>query len=228
MATPRLSARFGVPYRDRASELAGRNGGGRGSLRSLDAEGNAARADARDERAVIDGLVERAQRGDPDAFGALYDRYQPEILRYLVNHVRDLATAEDLTQLVFLKAWQAIPRYEQRNVPFKSWLYRMAHNQMVDHFRTRRVTVDLDGIDRAEPAEAENAVIAGELRAHLERALQRLSGDHREVLVLRFLMEKSAAEIGEIMGRKEVTVRGLQLRALRALRRELEAMGGEL
>ena len=94
--------------------------------------------------------------------------------------------------------------------------------------RTRRVTVDLDGIDRAEPAEAENAVIAGELRAHLERALQRLSGDHREVLVLRFLMEKSAAEIGEIMGRKEVTVRGLQLRALRALRRELEAMGGEL
>jgi len=131
MATPRLSARFGVPYRDRASELAGRNGGGRGSLRSLDAEGNAARAEARDERAVIDGLVERAQQGDSDAFGALYDRYQPEILRYLVNHVRDLATAEDLTQHVFLKAWQAIPRYEQRNVPFKSWLYRMAHNQMV-------------------------------------------------------------------------------------------------
>ena len=135
---------------------------------------------------------------------------------------------EALTQLVFLKAWQAIPRYEQRNVPFKSWLYRMAHNQMVDHFRTRRVTVDLDGIDRAEPPEAEDAVIAGELRAHLERALRRLSGDHCEVLVLRFLMEKSAAEIGEIMGRKEVTVRGLQLRALRALRRELEAMGGEL
>ena len=77
METTRLSARFGVPYRDRGREQAGRNGGGRGSLRSLDAEGNAARADVRDERAVIDGLVERAQGGDSDAFGALYDRYQP-------------------------------------------------------------------------------------------------------------------------------------------------------
>ena len=197
-------------------------------MRSLDADRDALPANALDERAVIDNLVECAKQGDADAFGGLYDRYQPEILRYLVNHVRDYSTAEDLTQQVFMKAWQAIPRYEQRNVPFKSWLYRMAHNQMVDHFRTRKQTVDLDGIDRAEPPEAEAAVLAGEMRAYLERALRRLSVDHREVLVLRFLMEKSAAEIGQIMGRKEVTVRGLQLRALRALRRELDAMGGEL
>lgn len=197
-------------------------------MTSVDADSNAMQADALAERIVIDNLVEGAKHGDADAFGVLYDRYQPEILRYLVNHVRDHATAEDLTQQVFLKAWQAIPRYEQRNVPFKSWLYRMAHNQMVDHFRTKRTTVDLEGIDRAEPAEAEALVIAGETRKVLEGALLRLSTDHREVLVLRFLMEKSAAEIGAIMGRKEVTVRGLQLRALRALRRELDSMGGGL
>lgn len=197
-------------------------------MTSVDADSNAIQADALAERIVIDNLVEGAKHGDADAFGVLYDRYQPEILRYLVNHVRDHATAEDLTQQVFLKAWQAIPRYEQRNVPFKSWLYRMAHNQMVDHFRTKRTTVDLEGIDRAEPAEAEALVIAGETRKVLEGALLRLSTDHREVLVLRFLMEKSAAEIGAIMGRKEVTVRGLQLRALRALRGELDSMGGSL
>lgn len=197
-------------------------------MTSVDADSNAIQADALAERIVIDNLVEGAKHGDADAFGVLYDRYQPEILRYLVNHVRDHATAEDLTQQVFLKAWQAIPRYEQRNVPFKSWLYRMAHNQMVDHFRTKRTTVDLEGIDCAEPAEAEALVIAGETRKVLEGALLRLSTDHREVLVLRFLMEKSAAEIGAIMGRKEVTVRGLQLRALRALRRELDSMGGGL
>lgn len=197
-------------------------------MTSVDADSNAMQADALAERIVIDNLVEGAKHGDADAFGVLYDRYQPEILRYLVNHVRDHATAEDLTQQVFLKAWQAIPRYEQRNVPFKSWLYRMAHNQMVDHFRTKRTTVDLEGIDRAEPAEAEALVIAGETRKVLEGALLRLSTDHREVLVLRFLMEKSAAEIGAIMGRKEVTVRGLQLRALLALRRELDSMGGGL
>lgn len=178
------------------------------------------------ERAVVDGLVGQASRGSAEAFGALYDRFQPEILRYLTHHLRDRDSAEDLAQQVFLKAWQAIPRYEQRNVPFRAWLYRMAHNQMVDHFRTSRATVDLEGIERSEPAEAEEAVLAAESRALLDAALAKLSADHRQVLTLRFLMEQSAAEIGAIMGRKEVTVRGLQLRALRALRVEIELMGG--
>ena len=156
----------------------------------------------------------------------LYDRYQPEILRYLRHRVRDPEVAEDLTQQVFLKAWQAVPRYQQRGVPFKAWLHRMAHNQMVDHYRARRPTTDLEGIDVPEEPVAEQRVLRQELLERLQEALDRLSSDHREVLVLRFLMEKSAAEIGEIMERKEVTVRGLQFRALRALRHEIEAMGG--
>lgn len=176
--------------------------------------------------APIEALVDRARQGDPDAFGLLYDRFQPEIVRYLAHRVGDPDTAEDLAQQVFLKAWQAIPRYEARGVPFKAWLYRMAHNQMVDHFRTRKQTTDLDGIDVPEEAEAEALVLAGEMSAALEAALARLSEDHRQVLTLRFLMEKSAREIGEIMGRKEVTVRGLQMRALQALRREIEETGG--
>ena len=176
--------------------------------------------------AAIDALVDRAKDGDADAFGLLYDRFQPEILRYLAHRIGDPDTAEDLAQQVFLKAWQAIPRYEARGVPFKAWLYRMAHNQMVDHFRTRRPTTDLEGIDLPEDAEAESMVLAAEMTVALEQALGKLSEDHRQVLVLRFLMEKSAREIGEIMGRKEVTVRGLQMRALQALRREIEETGG--
>jgi len=176
--------------------------------------------------APLEALVDRARNGDADAFGHLYDRFQPEIVRYLAHRVGDPDTAEDLAQQVFLKAWQAIPRYEARGVPFKAWLYRMAHNQMVDHFRTRKQTSDLDGIDVPEDAEAESIVLAAEMSAALEQALGRLSEDHRQVLTLRFLMEKSAREIGEIMGRKEVTVRGLQMRALQALRREIEETGG--
>lgn len=175
---------------------------------------------------ALSALVDRARNGDAEAFGALYDRFQPEIVRYLAHRVGDPDTAEDLAQQVFLKAWQAIPRYEARGVPFKAWLYRMAHNQMVDHFRTRKQTADLDGIDVPEDAEAESIVLAAEMSAALEQALGRLSEDHRQVLTLRFLMEKSAKEIGEIMGRKEVTVRGLQMRALQALRREIEESGG--
>ncbi|MEX2375943.1 MAG: sigma-70 family RNA polymerase sigma factor [Dehalococcoidia bacterium] len=171
-------------------------------------------------------FVDLAKTGDAEAFGHLYDRLQPEILRYLIVRVRDRDVAEDLTQQVFLKAWQAIPRYEHRGAPFRAWLYRMAHNQMVDHFRTSRATTDLDGIDIPEDAEAEERLLTAETNEVLQTALERLSEDHRQVLVLRFLMEKSAKEIGEIMGRKEVTVRGLQMRALQALRREIEETGG--
>ena len=171
-------------------------------------------------------LVERAKGGDSQAFGALYDRFQPEILRYLTHRTRDPEAAEDLTQQVFLKAWQAIPRFEQRGVPFKAWLYRMAHNQMVDHFRTRKPTTELGDFDLPDEADQESALLTGEMNEALQRALARLSEDHRQVLTLRFLMEKSAREIGEVMGRKEVTVRGLQMRALQALRREIDEMGG--
>ncbi|RLT35169.1 MAG: sigma-70 family RNA polymerase sigma factor [Chloroflexi bacterium] len=171
-------------------------------------------------------LVDRAKGGDSQAFGALYDRFQPEILRYLTHRTRDPEAAEDLTQQVFLKAWQAIPRFEQRGVPFKAWLYRMAHNQMVDHFRTRKPTTELGDFDLPDEADQESALLTGEMNEALQRALARLSEDHRQVLTLRFLMEKSAREIGEVMGRKEVTVRGLQMRALQALRREIDGMGG--
>ena len=97
---------------------------------------------------------------------------------------------------------------------------------MVDHHRTRRVTTDLEGIDVPEEPEAEQRVLVQEVHSRLRTAMDRLSEDHRQVLVLRFLLEKSAREVGEIMDRKEVTVRGLQMRALQALRREIELIGG--
>ena len=147
-------------------------------------------------------------------------------LRYLTNQVRHRETAEDLAQQVFLRAWQAIPRYEQRGTPFKAWLYRMARNQVIDHFRRQRPTSDLKASRWRSPPRRRAACSPPSSTGRLRRALDRLTPDHREVLVLRFLMEMSAAEIGQIMNRKEVTVRGLQLRALRALRKEIAATGG--
>lgn len=192
----------------------------------VDSTASAAGPAITDPDLEVRALVVRSQRGDANAFGLLYDRFLPEIVRYLTYRVGNLDTAEDLAQQVFLKAWQAIPRYEDRGVPFTAWLYRMAHNQMVDHHRTRRVTTDLEGIDVPEEPEAEQRVLVQEVQNHLRAAMDRLSEDHRQVLVLRFLLEKSAREVGEIMDRKEVTVRGLQMRALQALRREIELTGG--
>ena len=191
-----------------------------------EAQRRRADAAADEEAGVIRPLVDRAVKGDADAFGQLYDRFQPEILRYLVIRTRNPDAAEDLAQQVFLKAWRAIPRYQHRGAPFRAWLYRMAHNQMVDYFRSNRPTTDLEGVELPEDSEAESRVLTAETNEVLRAALERLSEDHREVLVQRFLMEKSAREIGDAMGRKEVTVRGLQMRALQALRRELESDGG--
>jgi RNA polymerase sigma-70 factor (ECF subfamily) len=204
----------------------GPNGTRAGSLEQTEAGEAMAVDPAAADRDAVRALVDRAKEGDAAAFGAIFDRFQPEIVRYLAHRTGNIDTAEDLAQQVFLKAWQAIPRFEHRGAPFKSWLYRMAHNQMVDHFRTNRPTTDLEGIDVPEEATAERELLAGETNERLLAALDRLSDDHRQVLTLRFLMEQSAREIGQIMDRKEVTVRGLQMRALQALRREIDAIGG--
>ena len=135
-------------------------------------QGAAVTAAVPDDQRAIAALIARSSEGDADAFGKLYDRFQPEILRYLVHRVRDRETAEDLAQQVFLKAWQAIPRYEQRGLPFKAWLYRMAHNQMVDHFRTHRPTSDLEGVDVPQDAEAEQRVLEAERNERLGAALE--------------------------------------------------------
>ncbi|MBX7110929.1 MAG: sigma-70 family RNA polymerase sigma factor [Dehalococcoidia bacterium] len=178
------------------------------------------------EDAIVGRLVEAARRGDAEAFGGLYDRFQPEILRYLTYQLRDRDTAEDLTQQAFLNAWRAIPRYEQRSVPVRAWLYRIARNQLLDHLkRRRRVTVDVDLVNPAADIDLEAHAVAEDERRLLRNALGHLSDDHRDVLVLRFLMEKSAAEVGLIMGRKEGTIRGLQFRALQALRSVMEELG---
>lgn len=170
--------------------------------------------------------VALAAGGNAEAFGALYDRYHPEILRYFRARVRHDDVAQDLTQQLFLRAWQAIPRYQDRGLPFAAWLFRMAHNLAVDHFRAHRSVAPIEDIDiPSDHPEAAAGLIASERSQRVQRALERLTEDHRQVLILRFVLEQSAREIGLVMGRKEVTVRGLQHRALQALRAELEAEG---
>lgn len=171
-------------------------------------------------------LVRASQHGDADAFGLLYDRFQPEILRYLTYQLRQRETAEDLAQQVFLNAWRAIPRFEERNVPFRAWLYRIAKNQLLDHVKRQRPTTNVDLVNPRDDTDIEAHAVAQDDRRRLIEALQGLSEDHREVLVLRFFMEKSAAETGAIMRRKEATIRGLQFRALRALRVVMSEMEG--
>ena len=93
---------------------------------------------------AVERLVDAARAGDPEAFGLLFDRYHGPVRRYVAARVGRPSDAEDLAQLVFVKALEAIPRYESRGVPFGGWLFRLARNVVIDHIRTRRDHITLD------------------------------------------------------------------------------------
>src|SRR5512143_576975 len=93
---------------------------------------------------AVDRLVAAAQAGDPDAFGGLFDRYYVPVYRFVAARIGRPSDAEDLAQLVFVKALEALPRYEARGVPFGGWLFRLARNVVIDHVRTRREHATLD------------------------------------------------------------------------------------
>ena len=173
--------------------------------------------------AAIDRLVTEAQDGDPWAFGMIFDHYHEAIHRFIASRVNRPSDAEDLTQHVFVKALEALPRYESRGIPFGGWLFRLARNAVIDHARTRHDHADLDTIvDRAhgDAGPEEMAAVRQELDA-VAAALASLTDEQRETIELRFFAGLTAREAAEAMGKQEGTVRGLQFRAIAALRRQL-------
>jgi RNA polymerase sigma-70 factor (ECF subfamily) len=165
-------------------------------------------------------LVERAARGDEGAFGALYDAFAPRIYRFFRYRVSD-ATAEDLTQKVFLKMIEQLPNYESRGVPFGAWVFRVARNAWIDEHRTSHQVEPLDALTAGSlvpDGPEERAVRASEWET-IRRAVCRLPDDQREVVSLRFFAGLSPREIAAQMDCSEGSVRTTQHRALQALRR---------
>ncbi len=172
---------------------------------------------------AIERLVDAARAGDPESFGLLFDRYYGPVHRYVAARIGRPSDAEDLTQLVFVKALEAIPRYESRGVPFGGWLFRLARNVVIDHVRTRREHTTLDlAVERpsTDGGPDQLAVLRQELDS-VAAALRRLTPEQREAIELRFFAGLSAKEAAVAMDRQEGTVRGLQFRAIAALRRDL-------
>jgi RNA polymerase sigma-70 factor (ECF subfamily) len=169
-------------------------------------------------------VVER----DANAFGELYDQFVERVYRYLYFRTGSHPEAEDLTEQVFLKAWEAIGRYRWQGRPFLAWLYRLAHNTHIDHVRTQKPTTSLNRDDR--PIEMASPAAAVELGRALDadllaRALGELTPDQRQVIVLKFLEGMDNAQIARSMDKREGAIRALQMRALMSLRRVLEHLG---
>lgn len=175
------------------------------------------------DEVAIQRLVDEAKAGDAWAFGRLFDHYHLPVYRYIASRVRRPADAEDLTQLVFVKALEALPRYEARGIPFGGWLFRLARNTVIDFARTSREHGDLaESVQRPSHEPGPDEVVA--TRQDIDAvgvALVALTDEQRDAIALRFFAGLSAREAAAVMGKKEGTVRGLQFRAIAALRREL-------
>ena len=173
--------------------------------------------------AALERLVEEARSGDSWAFGRIFDHFHEPIYRYIASRVQRPSDAEDLTQLVFVKALEALPRYEARGVPFGGWLFRLARNAIIDHVRTRHEHSELSAITEHAGGDVGPDEIA-QTREDLDAvaaALATLTDEQRETIALRFFAGLSAREAAEAMGKQEGTIRGLQFRAIAALRRQL-------
>lgn len=168
-------------------------------------------------------LVREAQSGDSEAFAQLYDAYVERVYRYILFRVSDDTMTEDLVSQVFLKAWQNLERYKMGGSPFIAWLFAIARNLVIDHYRSKKETLpledakdlpsDMDGPDEEAQAQFDFQAVRD--------ALQFLTPDQQQALVLKYIAELPNKTIAKIMNKQEGTIRGLQMRALQTLAKHL-------
>jgi RNA polymerase sigma-70 factor (ECF subfamily) len=179
------------------------------------------------ETAVSLGLVQRAQAGDAEAFGELYDRYVDQVYRYIAYRVASSQVAEDLTSETFLRALRRISSFTWQGRDVGAWFVTIARNLVADHYKSGRYRLELTTDDVAQSGSApviegpERAVLEGMNNKVLLQAVKQLNTEQQECIVLRFLQGMSVAETAQIMGKNDGAIKALQYRAIRTLARLL-------
>jgi RNA polymerase sigma-70 factor (ECF subfamily) len=179
------------------------------------------------ELATVMDIVARAQSGDADAFGELYDRYVDVVYRYVYYRVSNVTLAEDLTSETFIRALRRITSYTWQGRDFGAWLVTIARNLIADHFKSGRYRLEVAtsdlveaGADRREEG-PENEVLTAITNEALLEAVKTLGPEQQECISLRFLQGMSVAETAAIMGKNEGAIKALQYRAVKSLSRLL-------
>ena len=171
-------------------------------------------------------VVSRAIKGDGEAFAQLYEEYFDKIYRYLYLRLGEQAEVEDLAQEVFIKALEAIGSYRWRNLPFASWLFRIARNQMIDHLRKGGKVEKMPWDDNIAYVEGPNPAFVAEQRLEIEELrdnIEKLSPAQRAVISLRFGGELSLNEVAKALGKSPGTVKALQHSGVAALKKMMLA-----
>jgi RNA polymerase sigma-70 factor, ECF subfamily len=172
----------------------------------------------------VRSLVERAQAGDREAIEELYLIHFDRIYSYLHLSVGNRHDAEDLTTQTFLRMLEAIGRFRWQSVPFSAWLFRIAHNLAIDHFRARRRVQSEDEVPEPlgqEESSAEDQAMDSIGQAGMLVLIEGLSAEQRQVLTLKFLFGFANGEVAGILGKTEGAVKSLQHRALASLQKHV-------
>jgi RNA polymerase sigma-70 factor, ECF subfamily len=204
-------------------ELALHKSSGRVGRRGVAVAQEAHQLDERD-------MVESARSGDPEAVGWLYERYFERIYRYIYLKIGNATEAEDLTEQVFLKMIEAIGSFQWQGSSFASWLYRIAHNQVVDTIRqnTRRPQTPLEPVSDTLPSDKDDPYAHAEqqdAKDHLREALNKLTDLQAQVILLKFGAGLTNAQVAEILERTEGAIKALQYSALQNLNKAMALRG---
>ena len=172
----------------------------------------------------IDLLVDRAKGGDGDAFGKIYDMHVERVYKHLYYRVGNNADAEDITQQVFIKAWQAISRYKKTASPFIAWLVKISHNLVIDFYRAKKTEtyIDFDVVATKSDTDPEHLAEAHFNQQQIRLAILKLHGDQQQVILMRLIEDFSYAEIAASLGKSEGAVRVTLHRGLARLRKIME------
>lgn len=169
-------------------------------------------------------LVKLAKSGDAESFGEIYNLLIDRVYRFVYFRVRTKEDAEDLSEQIFLKAYEGLNGYQEKGFPFEAWIFRIARNLVIDYYRTRRQIMDINDVgevkDNGKSPEdcAENSLT----KEALLNGIALLPASYQEIIILKFIEERENDEISQILHQPVGHIRVLQNRALKALRRIID------
>jgi RNA polymerase sigma-70 factor, ECF subfamily len=169
-------------------------------------------------------LVYKAKNGDKEAFGKLYQKYLDSIYRYIFFRVnQDKKIAEDLTQAVFYKALEKLDSFDEEIAGFRPWIYKIAHNLVIDHYRNFRQTTTLNETLADENHKFEDKILQNMQVQNIYKVMNKeLTEEQKQIIILKYVNDLSNKEIALILNKNEEAIRSLQYRALQNLRKTIK------
>jgi RNA polymerase sigma-70 factor, ECF subfamily len=168
----------------------------------------------------VSSLIDRAMHGETEAFGRIYDAYADRIYRHIYYRTGNIEDSQDLTQEVFTKAWQVLPKFKKTSTPFLGWLFTISHNRVIDYYRTKKDHAYLDNeIDIPAGGTGPEEYVEAKLSQHqIRRVILQLPEDQQQVIIMTFIEGYGYNEIAQALSKSEGNIRVIVHRALKKMR----------